>query len=123
MSYAKKSFREYNSSILLIEHEIITLLQKLDWIVRGVYALVQKEDKTFPLQWEVYNLSRQRCQRSRSNYRYKEIEEGESSNSIDDLSKMQSTECTCPQQVQAIMMYQSLPKECVVKVVKEDVKR
>ena len=37
---------------------------------------------TFPLQLEVYNLFRQQCQRSRNNYRYKEIEEGESSNSL-----------------------------------------
>ena len=52
--------------------------------------------QTFPVPWEaynlsssmggVYNVSRQQCQRSRSNYRYKEIE-GESSNSLTTWAK------------------------------------
>ena len=44
----RESLQEYNSSFPWIEHEIITLLQKLDWkIVRGVYILVQEEEKHF----------------------------------------------------------------------------
>ena len=53
--------------------------------------------QTFPVPWEAYNLSssmggvynlfRQQCQRSRSIYRYKEIEEGESSNSLTTWAK------------------------------------
>ena len=41
----------------------------------------------FPLQWEVCNLFRQRCQRSRSNCWYKEIEESESPNSLTTWAK------------------------------------
>ena len=58
----------------------------------------------------------------------KVIEEGESSNFIDDLGKMQRTEFTCPQRrnefwqtkVSAIIMHQSTLEDCVVKVVKEN---
>ena len=56
-------------------------------IVRKVYTIVQKGRPTFPLQWRVYNLFRQQCQRSRSYYRYKEIEDGESSNSLTTWAK------------------------------------
>ena len=68
-----------DSSIPWIEHEMITLLQKLNWY-QGVHTLVQKEDKHFPLY--ILELFRQRGQRSRSSYRYKESEEGDLSNSL-----------------------------------------
>ena len=61
-----------------LAHEIISLLRKAGLeIVRGMYTLVRR----------VYNLSRQQCQWSRSLYRYKEIEEGESSNSLKTWAK------------------------------------
>ena len=68
-------------------------------------TLVQKEDKNFLHNGECTILSRQRCQRSRSNYRYK--------NRGRWTIKLLTT-------LAAIIMYQSLPKDCVVKVVKED---
>ena len=88
----KDSLQEYNSSTPWIEHEIIALLQKLNWEQKeknvkkmyGMYTLLQKEDKDFLYEGreEVYKLFRQPCQRSRSNYRDEEMEEGESSNSL-----------------------------------------
>ena len=91
----KDSLQEYNSSVPWIEHEIITLLQKQDWeqekrsersCTEDVHTRTERR-QTFPLKWEVYNLFRQQCQRSRSGYRYKEIEEGESSNSSESWAK------------------------------------
>ena len=62
-----------------------------------------------------YNLSRQQCQHSRSNYRYKEIEEGESSNSVTTSAKCKVLNLLVATQkriladrVQAIITYQSL---------------
>ena len=81
----KDSLQENNSSTAWIEHEISTLLQKDGLGARekkrkklygGVHTRTERR-QIFPPQWMVYNLSRQRCQWSRSNYRYKEIEEGE----------------------------------------------
>ena len=58
-----------NSSTPWIEHEINTLLQKLDW-------------------WQkLLILFQQRCQRSRRSYRCKETEEGEVSNSLKTWAK------------------------------------
>ena len=45
-----------------------------------VHTLVRNEEKHFLLY--ILELFRQECQRSRSSYRYKEIEEGELSNSL-----------------------------------------
>ena len=43
---------EYNSSTLWIEHDISTLLQKLDWkLYVEMYTLVQKEDTHFLYNW------------------------------------------------------------------------
>ena len=77
---------------------------------------------------EVYNLSRQQCQRSRSNYRYKEIEEGESSNSLTTWAKFKGLNFLV-HNAETNFGRQSLShhyapvstlEECVVKVVKEN---
>ena len=67
MNYVMIPYKRYKSSTPWIEHEINTLLQKLDW-------------------WQMLLiLFQQRCQRSRRSCRY------------EDLSKTQSIEFTCPQ--------------------------
>ena len=86
-------------------------------IVLWIYTLVQKEDKHFLYSGrEVYNLSRQQCQRSSSNYKHEEIEEGESSNSLTTWLKckvlMQSTEFTCPQRRNEFWHTASTPSLC-----------
>ena len=85
-------------------------------VVRGSVHTPKKGRQTFPQQQEVYNLSRQQCQRSRSNYIYIDRNLGRRIiKFIDDLSKMQCSECICPQRrneswqtkVQATITYQS----------------
>ena len=126
--FTKNSLQLYNSSIPCIEHEIITPLKKLDWKLYGRCTHSYRRNTTLPLQWEVYNLSRQQCQRSRSNCRYKEIEEGESSNSLTTKAKckilnflVRNAETNFGRQS---LSHHYVPvstlKECVVKVVKEN---
>ena len=64
-----------------------SILQKLNWwyqdkkeLKEDVHTLVQNEEKHVLLY--ILELFRQECQRSRSSCRYKEIEEGELSNSL-----------------------------------------
>ena len=85
----KYALQEYKSFTPWIEHEIIALLQKLDWeqekrserSCTGVYTLVQKEDKHF-----LYNGRCTICLDNEASeaevITCKEIEEGESSNSL-----------------------------------------
>ena len=78
----------YNSTIHLFRGlSTRSLLYCRSWTgnsTGGVHTRTEGR-QTFPPQ--VYNLFRQQCQRSRSNYRYKEIEEGESSNSLTTWAK------------------------------------
>ena len=124
----KKSLQKYNSSIPWIVPEIITLLQKLDWNCTGGVHIRTEERQTFPLQWGMYNLFRQQCQRSRSNYRYKEIEEGESSSSLTTGAKCKRLNLLV-RNAETKFGRQSLSKHyvpvstlegCVVKVVKQN---
>ena len=102
-----------------IEHEIITLLQELDWKLYGEWAHSYRRKThisstiggVYPLPWRRFNLSRQQCQRSRSNCRYKRNRARWIIKFVDDLR----IESTCPQRrnefldtVWAIIMYQSL---------------
>ena len=90
----------------------------------AVYTLVQKEDKHFlHNSWYVSTTmpAKQKYLQIQRNRGRRIIK------FIDDLSKMQSTEFTCPQRrnefwqrVYAIITYQSLPEEWVVKIVNED---
>ena len=87
MEKRKDSLQLYSSRTPWIEHEIITLLQKLDWQqkeknVKKVYY--RRKTNTF---FTILDVFRQQCQRSRSSYRYKEIEEGKSSNSLTTWAK------------------------------------
>ena len=93
----------------------------------GVHTRTE-ERHTFPLQWGMYNLFRQQCQRSRSNYRYKEIEEGESSSSLTTWAKCKRLNLLV-RNAETKFGRQSLSKhyvpvstleECVLKVVKEN---
>ena len=87
---------------------------------KGVHILYLQKEGTHTLLSCVYQ--------ARDHYSIAEvIEEGESSNFIDDLTKMQSTEFTCPQRRNELWQTKSkqslrtsLPEECVVQVVKED---
>ena len=124
MNDAKIPYKSTIRSPPWIEHEINTPLQKQEWEQKRnnakscteVYTLVQKEDKHFLYNGRVYNLFRQQCKRSRSNYRYKEIEEGESSKSLSKDAKckvlnllVRNAETNFGRQkVQAIITYQSL---------------
>ena len=95
--------------------------------VRGAHTRTEGR-QSFPLQWEVHNLSRQRCQQSRSNYRYKEIEEGESSNSLTTWAKckvlnllVRNAETKFGRQsLSHHFMYHFTKEECFVKIVKEN---
>ena len=132
----KDFLQEYNSSVPCIEHEIITLLQKLDWeqekksersCTEDVHTGTERR-QTFPLTWEVCNLFRQQCKRSRSSYRYKEIEEGKSSNSLAAWAKCKVLNFLLPNAAtnfgRQSLSHHHVPvstlEESVVKVVKEN---
>ena len=82
MNYAKNPYKSAIHLYRGLSTRSLLVVEAGLEIVRKVDALVQKGRPTFPVQWRVYNLFRQQCQRSRSDYRYKEVEEGESSNSL-----------------------------------------
>ena len=113
----KDSSQEYNSSTPWIEHEIITLLEKLDWGqkrkelkegVRDVHTRTEGR-QTFSPQWSGVQFvsttmpakqKKLQIQRNRGRWII---------NFIDDLSKMQSTEFTCPQRRNEFWQTQSKP--------------
>ena len=94
MNYAKIPFK--STSHLHHKSNIKSLLYYRSWTgnklkrsersctgdVHKTNISLTMRDVQFHLYHGVYKLSRQRCQRSISNYRYKEIKEGESSNSL-----------------------------------------
>ena len=121
------------------EFKIILQYKYHHWIFQGAKRKERKEGvrdvttrtagrQTFPLQWWVYSLFRQQCYRSRSNYRYKEIEEGESSNSLTTWAKckvlnflVRNAETNFGRQSPSHHYVPvSMLEECVVKVVKEN---
>ena len=101
--------REYTHSFCMwVKHEINIPLQKLDWWQKK--KNVKKKS---------YNLlHQQRCRGCRIIYRSQEAEEGELSNSLKILNKMHSIEeRILADSVYAIITYQSMLKECVIKIV------
>ena len=94
----------------------------------GVYTAAQKEDKHSHYNGRAYNVFRQQRQRSRSNYRCKEIEEGESSKSLTKDAKckvlnllVRNAETNFGRQSLSHHYVEvSSLEECIVKVAKEN---
>ena len=90
----KDSSQEYNSSAPWIKHEIISLLQKLEWYAKeknvkvyGMYTLVQKEDEHFLYNWKCTICCDNNASEAVLINIYKEIEESEQSNSLKTWAK------------------------------------